>query len=321
LHTSVFRLVTHERATRLKALKIAYIANPLFDHPDADHIIFVVLPGEAMECAQRTVAAGVNTATRDPYMNRVPRDLPSYLQDVFRQPIMPHELEMDAFRRFHYLRFKAAKLQTRLNTKQVAPTDLAEIETLLVQANEIKNHLVQSNLRVAVHVARKHQRPGKQLSELVSDASVWLMRAVESFDFARNSTTRFSTYASYAIMKNFARDRADALTRRDVRLVTGQEERINAASARDSDLIADELDAAKLHADLLAVIEELPQRERELLTHHYGLDQNKPALSLSEIGDKMGITKVRVRQLEARALRKLRQLLDARKDKLRKHNQ
>jgi excinuclease ABC subunit B len=99
------------------------------------------------------------------------------------------------------------------------------------------------------------------------------------------------------------------------------EERINAASSHEADLVADELDSAKLHADLLTVIEELPQRERELLTQHYGLDQNRPALSLSEIGDKMGITKVRVRQLEARALRKLRQLLDARKEKLRKRSE
>jgi RNA polymerase primary sigma factor len=317
LHTSVFRLVTQERARQVKALKIEYIGNPLFEHPDADNIILTVLPAEAMARAQLTVGAGVNAAARDPYMARVPRDLPGYLQDVFSQPIMPHELEVDAFRRFHYLRYKAAKLQGRLNTEQATPTDLADIETLLVQANDLKNHLVQSNLRVAVHVARKHQRPGRPLPELVSDASIWLMRAVEKFDFARSSHTRFSTYASYAIMKNFARDRAEALTRRDWHMVTGQDEILNALNAREGEAAGEEIDAAKLHLDLLTVIEELPERERELLTHHYGLDETQPAMSLSEIGDKMGITKARVRQLEARALRKLRLLLDTKREKLR----
>ena len=64
------------------------------------------------------------------------------------------------------------------------------------------------------------------------------------------------------------------------------------------------------------MIDELPTRERELLTHHYGLDEKSPALSLSEISSKMGITKARVRQLESRALRKLKHLLESRRKTL-----
>ena len=174
---------------------------------------------------------------------------------------------------------------------------------------------MQSNLRIAVHVARKHQRIDRPLIELVSDANIWLMRSVEKYDFSR--PTRFSTYASYAMMKNFARDRVEQLTRRDSRVLTGQEEVLNAVGSREGDGggVADQIDAAHLQSDLLSVIEELPDRERELLASHYGLDQSE-ALSLSEIGDKMGITKARVRQLEARALRKLRLLLETRRDKL-----
>jgi DNA-directed RNA polymerase sigma subunit (sigma70/sigma32) len=41
-------------------------------------------------------------------------------------------------------------------------------------------------------------------------------------------------------------------------------------------------------------------------------------MSLAEIGDKMGITKTRVRQLEAQALRKLRRLMEARGEKIRR---
>jgi len=120
-------------------------------------------------------------------------------------------------------------------------------------------------------------------------------------------------------MKNFARDRAEQLTRRDTRVLTGQEEVLSSVGSREAtDAIADTIDAAHLQSDLLSVIDELPARERELVTSHYGLDQTKPALSLSEIGDKMGITKARVRQLEARALRKLRLLLESRRDNLQK---
>lgn len=315
--TSIFRVVTQERAQKLKTLKIEYMPNPLFEHPDAENIILSVLPQEALSKAQASVSAGTNAKSSDVYMARMPRDLPAFLQDIFRQPVMPQELEIDAFRQMNYLKWRAAKLQAGLDTEKAAPTDLAEIETLLVQASEVKNRILQSNLRVAVHVARKHQRVDRPLMELVSDATIWLMRAIEVYDFARPA--RFSTYASYAIMKNFARDRAEQLTRRDSRVLTGQEEVLSSVGSREAEnAMVETIDAASLQSDLLSVIGELPARERELLTSHYGLDQTKPAMSLAEIGDRMGITKARVRQLEARALRKLRLLLESRREGLQK---
>ncbi len=230
--------------------------------------------------------------------------------------MIPRELETDAFRRMNFLKYKAGKLQAGLDANNPSPEDLALIESLMMQANELKNLLVQSHLRVAVHVARKHQRPDRPLIELFSDATVWLMRAVDKFDFARG--TRFTTYASYAIMKNFARDRAEQLTKRDSHVLTGQEELLNAVGARETQTAGDGIDAAALYKDLLVVIDELPARERELVTRHYGLDEKQEPLSLSQIGNKMGITKARVRQLEVRALRKLRQLLETRRENL--HN-
>ena len=129
----------------------------------------------------------------------------------------------------------------------------------------------------------------------------------------RAAHARFSTYASYAIMKNFARDRSDGLARRDAAVLTGQEELLNNLNTGDAAHPADHLDAAALHSDLRSLVHELPKRERELLTHHYGLDDQSPPLSLAEISSKMGITKARVRQLESRALRKLRHLLESRR--------
>ncbi len=87
---------------------------------------------------------------------------------------------------------------------------------------------------------------------------------------------------------------------------------------RSANAVPDQIDAAHLHSDLHSVIDQLNEREKELLTHHYGLNNTTPAMSLTQIGDKMGITKARVRQLEGRALRKLRLLLETRREKL--HN-
>jgi RNA polymerase primary sigma factor len=292
------------------------VANPLFEHPEADNIILNVLPAEAIAKAQATVTAGVNAKTADVYMARMPRDLPAYLADIFRQPVMPHEIEMDAFRRMNYLKWKAGRLQAALDPAQATEEELGRIETLLAQVAAVKNMILQGNLRVAVHVARKHQRMDRPLMELVSDATMWVMRAIDAFDFSRN--TKFSTYAGYAIMKNFARDRVEQLTRRDGHVLTGQEEILEAASDRQGQPVEEQLDAAMLHSDLRSVIGDLPAKDRELIMRHYGLEQGKPALSLSEIGDQMGITKARVRQLEARALHRLRQLMEARRESIRK---
>ena len=86
------------------AAPIAFIPNPLFEHPDADNII---LRGSSRpkRCARGTasVAAGSNAKAADVYMARVPQNLPPFLQDIFRQPVMPQELETDAFRRMNFL--------------------------------------------------------------------------------------------------------------------------------------------------------------------------------------------------------------------------
>jgi len=314
--TSIYRVVTSERAANLKRLPIEVTPNALFDHPDADNIILKELPAQALAAAQESVAAGQNAKAKDLFVARVPRDLPGYLQDIFKQPVMPQEIELDAFRRMNYLKHKALKLIQSLDVAAAKEADLAPIEALLLQANAIKNQLVQSNLRVAVHVARKHQRPDRQLMELVSDGTIWLMRAVEKFDFTRN--VKFSTYASYAIMKNFARDRAEALTRRDKHLVTGQDEVLNATPERVHDMVGERLDEVSLKQELTEAISELSTRERELLTAHYGLNEEQESMSLSELGEKLGLTKARVRQLEMRALKKLRTILEDRKQAARR---
>ncbi len=319
---SVAKIVTEEHAAKLRAVLIPFVHNPLFEHPEADNIILTVLPAEALAKALASVAAGTNPKANDVLMARMPRDLPAFLADIFLQPIMPQELETDAFRRMNYLKFKAAKAQAGLEGEEVSAETVGALEALLSEANVLKNQLVQANLRVAVHVARKHERANRPLIELFSDATLWLMRAADNFDFARGGSehhARFSTYASYAIMKNFARDRADRLAGPESGVLTGQEELLKTVGAREHHVEPAEAPAS--NAELLTVLKELPARDQELLTHHYGLDtgegESEP-LSLSQIGDKMGITKARVRQLEVRALRKLRQLLETRREQL--HN-
>jgi RNA polymerase primary sigma factor len=126
---------------------------------------------------------------------------------------------------------------------------------------------------------------------------------VEKFDFSRGF--KFSTYASWAVMKNFARARAEATSRRG-RFVTSQEETLeHAADHRSAER---ELETAYSH-DQRAVYEmlgKLDHRERRIMVGRYGIG-GASELTLAQLGKELGITKERVRQLESRAHEKLRQ--------------
>jgi RNA polymerase primary sigma factor len=59
-------------------------------------------------------------------------------------------------------------------------------------------------------------------------------------------------------------------------------------------------------ADILKALSVLPQREYNVLVMHHGLAGQRSAMTLQEIGDTMGLTRERVRQLEAKAIARLR---------------
>ena len=185
------------------------------------------------------------------------------------------------------------------------------LEGHLRRATEVKNQIVQANLRLVVSVARKHLRPGLSLMELVSDGNVTLMRAVESYDFHRGH--RFSTYATLALMKGFARSVPQMLSGGRVRAAGGDRALAEVCDPR-LQVTTDRLLAREEVRQLLA---RLDDRERAVVLAHYGIespngsaatapgDRRAPA-TYEQVGRLLGLTKQRVRQIEQSALAKLR---------------
>ena len=71
----------------------------------------------------------------------------------------------------------------------------------------------------------------------------------------------------------------------------------------------DALVAVEEKAKALKMLNRIDPREAEILRLHYGLDGKKP-MALKEIGEKMGLTRERIRQLRRDALTKLYEFMD-----------
>jgi RNA polymerase primary sigma factor/RNA polymerase sigma factor len=185
-----------------------------------------------------------------------------------------------------------------------------EIEELHEQIVDTKNHIARCNLRLVVSIAKRHVKPDQNFFELVSDGNLSLLRAVEKFDYARGN--KFSTYASWAIMKNFARTIPGEYRQRD-RFRTSYDELFDLTQEKRGNPIIEENMQQDRISKIQRVLSRLDERERQIIVGRFGLDHTKEPQTLKEVGEELGVTKERIRQIEARALSKLRQAVQEEK--------
>ena len=285
--SSIFRVVYEMRAKRIFELPLDFIHNDCFEEQDAEPEIMGPLP-EAGIAAKKS---------------RPPAGLPPYLASLYEVPLLTREQEYHLFRRFNFLKFRAMRLREGLDPKQAKPAVMDEIERLYDEAVKTKNQIVQANLRLVVSIAKRHVSGSEDFFGLVSDGNMSLIRAVEKFDYSRGN--KFSTYASWAIMKNYARTIPDEFKQRD-RYRTSQEELFMAHEDERSDQVEQESQQKMRALQVGRILSRLDEREQKIIISRFGLDYAQEPLTLKEVGAEMGVTKERVRQIEARALSKLR---------------
>jgi RNA polymerase sigma factor (sigma-70 family) len=286
--TSIYRIINEMRAKRIMELPLDLIPNPEFARADAEKKILVPMP----EPEQPVKKA------------RLPSGLPPYLASLYEVPLLTREQEVHLFRKFNFVKYKAGKLREQIDPTRAKSSVMDEIERLYDIAVATKNQIVRANLRLVVSIAKRHVGPADNFFELVSDGNMSLIRAVEKFDYARGN--KFSTYASWAIMKNFARTIPDEHRRRD-RFRTSQLETFSTTEDSRSDQYEQESAQAQRQAQVERILERLDEREQKIIISRFGLDHSHEPLTLKEVGEEMGVTKERIRQIEARALSKLRQ--------------
>ncbi len=276
----------------LLAQPAEYVTHPLLENGDLGRQLF----------ADGTV--GALSAAKD--------DSGVYALDGAGGSITESDPERLAFLRLNYCRRRVWQLLEQHDGKRL---NLAAVHELLRwerAVQEIRGQLVRDNLPLVLAMAKRTRLRGVDPSDLISEGSLALLRAANKFDCARGY--KFSTYACRAILKSFSRVatrtsryRGHFPTEFDPVLEKG-----NQLERRRMDVVGECVD--ELRAILDDNLGRLSDVERQVIQARFALDQpdreTAKGKTLEQVGELIGVTKERVRQIQNKALDKLKVALN-----------
>ncbi|HUF37943.1 MAG TPA: sigma-70 family RNA polymerase sigma factor [Anaerolineales bacterium] len=305
-------------------------------------------------------AAAASAGSGNPLDEIEVRDIVGlYLKDAAGHPLLTADQEVELSRAIE--RGRAAR--AALVAGEVPDRERDRFEARVRTGQEAFDHLIRSNTRLVISIAKKYQRRGLPLTDLIQAGNLGLLRAAKKFDIHRGN--RFSTYATWWIRQAVSRAVADQ--GRTIRIPVHQTDKLSKILRVRKQLVQ-KLDRDPTYAEIAehlaltpakveeiirqtrfplslerpvgfdgdavlgdfieddhspspeesatenlmqdevreALLEALPAREARILRLRFGFQDGKP-LTLQEVGEREGITRERVRQIEARAFRRLRQ--------------
>lgn len=224
--------------------------------------------------------------------------------------LLTTEQERHLFLRYNYARCRAQAAVKKFRThpgKQV----VRDIAHWYGRVRETRDVITRANLALVLAMAKRTRMSDVDFGELVSEGNMALLRAVEKFDVARGF--KFSTYACRAILKAFSRI---AMKNSRYRQAFPTEfdptmEKSDYQEMRRADV---EQDAVE---ELQRIIGEnraqLSDVEKTVIQARFAINrgQDASALTLEEVGRVIGVTKERVRQIQNKALEKLRATIES----------
>lgn len=183
------------------------------------------------------------------------------------------------------------------------------------EARQAKEILVERNLRLVAHIAKKYTNVDEDMEDLISIGCIGLIKAVNTFDAGKG---RLATYACRCIDNELLMLlRSKKKMSREVSLFEpiGQDKEGNEIHLMDiieqqqPDVVEEMERTGNKKKLFLAMEQKLTEREREIIILRYGLYGGKE-ITQHEVGEKMGISRSYVSRIEKKALKKLKEYFE-----------
>ena len=175
----------------------------------------------------------------------------------------------------------------------------------------VRSSLIEHNLRLVVYIARKFDNTGADADDLVSVGTIGLIKAVNSFDPAKN--IKLATYASRCIeneilmyLRRLVRVRNEVSF--DEPLNTdweGNELLLSDILGTDSDVVYKDIETGVEKELLRGALRRLPERDRRIMTMRFGLD-GKEEMTQKDVADVLGISQSYISRLEKKIIARLK---------------
>ncbi len=217
--------------------------------------------------------------------------------------------ERTMFMRYNYSKHKLSQLQKKALADGLTRDLAKDLVEWYGKAEHFKEYLTRTNLALVLAMAKRTRLGDIDFAEIVSEGNMALLRAVDKFNVERGF--KFSTYACRAILKAFSRA-AQKHSKHRQRFPVEFEPDLEKSDWSDKkrDIVEDDLvDELKQIVD--RNLAHLSNIEQTVIKQRFNWDQYQDnPLTLEQVGRIIGVTKERVRQIQNKALFKIRRLIE-----------
>jgi len=227
--------------------------------------------------------------------------------------VLTRDEEATLFLQYNYARFMVASIQKRVGTKKPTSKQSTEVLSWYRTARALRDQIAESNLALVLAMAKRIRINAQDFSDQISEGNMALLRSVDKFDISRGF--KFSTYACRAILKAFARQGMKD-TRHRNRFPTTFDPMMESCDAAADRRQQEEHDGALEVKQLMLNNDvDLSEIEQVVLQHRFGFETGRSGrpMTLTQVGTLIGVTKERVRQIQNKALTKLREAVEQRR--------
>lgn len=225
-----------------------------------------------------------------------------------RLPALSTEQEQTLFLRINYARMRIHRIQQRHAGRRLTQAVACELIAWADWEQRTRERIVEWNMPLVLAMAKRTRLSGVDFNEMISEGNMALLRSVDKFDCGRGF--KFSTYCCRAILKAFSRVAMRTSRYRSTFPVEFDPaiERSDYQETRRCEIEADCVDDLKVI--LARNMADLTDVERTVIIQRFALEAAVSDVpmpkTLEQVGEIIGVTKERVRQIQNKALRKIR---------------